>query len=172
MPEGEHQVYLCLGSNIQPEENLRRAINLLQERTRVKSISTCWESGAFGASSKSWPNFLNLGVYISTPLAVEELKAQILRPIENELGRVRGADKYAPRTMDIDVVVFDGQVLDTEIWRRIYLALIFAEMLPDLKNPETGETPGMAAERLKQGAEAVAHPELKFSGDTEEHRTP
>lgn len=158
--EVQHQAYLCLGSNIHPEENLRKAIELLRARTRVLALSNCWESEAIGANG---PNFLNIGASILTPLDPEALKTRVLRPIENELGRVRSADKYAPRTMDLDITVFDGQVLDPELWRRAYLAVIFAELLPDLRHPETSESIEAVAERLKKGKKVVIRQEMMFS---------
>lgn len=158
-PENDHQAYLCLGSNIQSEENLRKAVKLLYQQTQLLAISTCWESAAVGSSG---PDFLNLGVLARTPLDAASLKNQVLAPIEAQLGRVRSADKYAPRTMDIDIVVFDGQVLDSEIWRRNYLALIFAEMLPDLRSPDTGETLAEIARRPAVRQNAIPHPEMVF----------
>lgn len=158
--KGEHQAYLCLGSNINPEENLRKAIELLRARTRVLALSSCWESEAVGANG---PNFLNIGACILTRLEPEALKTQVLRPIESDLGRVRSADKYAPRTMDLDITLYDGLVVDPELWRRAYLAVIFAELLPGLRNPETGETIEAAVERLKKGKLVVPHQEIIFS---------
>lgn len=159
-PEVDHEAYLCLGSNIQPVENLRKAIERLGERTHLLALSTCWESAAVGSNG---PNFLNIGALVRTPLDAVELKEQTLAAIEKELGRVRSADKYAPRTMDIDITIFDGQVLDPEIWRRVYLVLIFAEMLPDLRNPDTGEALAEIAQHLQAMSMAVPHPELVFA---------
>lgn len=176
---GEHIVYLALGSNIDPLENLRRAIQMLGESMRVQALSTCWETAAIippaavlqpaartrpaaagQPAQPAAPNFYNLGMCAVTRQEREALKNDTLRPIESALGRVRGADKYAPRTIDLDITVFDGQVVDAEVWRRLYLALIFAEMLPELRNPETGETPAQAAARLAPGKLAIPHPEL------------
>ena len=154
-----HQAYLCLGSNIHPAENLLKAVDLLCQRTQLEALSTCWESAAVGSNG---PNFFNIGALVSTPLDAARLKEQVLAPIETQLGRVRSADKYAPRTMDIDIVIFDGQVLDTEIWRRVYLALIFTEMIPGLTNPNSGETLAEIAQRLPGRGTAVPHPELVF----------
>lgn len=157
-----HQAYLCLGSNIHPVANLLNAIKLLSQRTQLQELSTCWESAAVGSDG---PNFFNIGALVSTPLDAPRLKEQILAPIENELGRVRSADKYAPRTMDIDIVIFDGLVLDSEIWRRVYLALIFAEMIPGLANPDSAETLAEIAQLLPGRGTAVPHPELVFRKD-------
>lgn len=161
-PEPDHSAYLCLGSNICPTENLLKAIGLLRQRTQLRALSTCWESAAVGSDG---PNFFNIGALIHTPLDAARLKERVLAPIENHLGRVRSADKYAPRTMDIDIVIFDGQVLDVEIWHRTYLALIFAEMIPTLVNPDSGETLAEIAQRLPGRNTAVPHPELAFRSD-------
>jgi 2-amino-4-hydroxy-6-hydroxymethyldihydropteridine diphosphokinase len=158
--QSEHWAYLCLGSNIQPVENLRKGIDLLCQRTRLLALSTCWESVAIGSPG---PNFLNIGARIATPLDAAALKEHVLSPIEKQLGRVRSADKNAPRTMDIDIILFDGQILDATIWQRVYLALIFAEMLPGLRHPVTGETLAETAHRLREKSPAVPHPELSFA---------
>jgi 7,8-dihydro-6-hydroxymethylpterin-pyrophosphokinase len=82
-------------------------------------------------------------------------KQEILGPIEAKLGRVRTADKYAPRTIDLDITIFDGQVLDADLWKRVYLALIFAELAPDLHNPQTRETLHETASRLAKQQHAL-----------------
>ena len=157
-----HRAYLCLGSNIQPEQNIRAAIRLLRERARVTEVSTCWETEAVrgAATPASAPNFLNIAIRIETPLLPPALKAQLLDPIERELGRVRTADKYASRTIDLDITLFDEQVLDPELWRRVYLATIFSELLPDLRHPSSGELLGEIARRLRETSPAVPHPEI------------
>jgi 2-amino-4-hydroxy-6-hydroxymethyldihydropteridine diphosphokinase len=157
--ESIHQAYLCLGSNINPAENMRRAVDLLQKRTQIQAISTCWETEAVGSPG---PNFLNLGVKIQTPHPPQFLKEQVLLRIENELGRVRGADKYASRTIDLDISLFDGVILDPDLWKRVYLALIFAELAPGLSHPQTGESIDQCARRLLAACPATPHPELKF----------
>ena len=158
-PDPLHRAYLCLGSNIDPAENLRESISLLGKQTRLLELSTCWESAAVGSDG---PNFLNMGALVATPLDAASLKEQVLGPIEKALGRERSADKYAPRTMDIDIIIFDGLVLDPEIWRRVYLALIFAEMLPSLTHPGSGTKLAEIAQRLPGRSTAIPHPELVF----------
>lgn len=65
---------------------------------------------------------MNTAAWISTPLSAEELKTQVISVIENRLGRVRTADKYAPRTIDLDIILFDEQVIDDNLWTRDFLA--------------------------------------------------
>jgi 2-amino-4-hydroxy-6-hydroxymethyldihydropteridine diphosphokinase len=158
-PDAQHRAYLCLGSNIDPIRNLGEAIRLLSQQVSLLALSACWETEAVGGKG---PNFLNLGACIITPLGMQDLKEQVLAPVEKALGRVRSADKNAPRTIDLDITLYDGQVLDKEIWRRVYLALIFAELTPLLKHPETGESLPNLAERLRKEHLAVQHPEIVF----------
>lgn len=141
-------------------ENLAKAIATLRRETRLLELSTCWESEAVGSLG---PNFLNIGAAIATPLSPGELKEQVLSPIEKQLGRVRSADKYAPRTIDLDITIYDGEIRDADIWKRVYLALIFSEMLPGLHNPQTGERLVETALRLRETHPATPHPELEFA---------
>ncbi len=152
----EHQACICLGSNIDPAENLRRAVALLRGQTRVLALSTCWETEAVGSHG---PNFLNVGACVATSWDAAGLKEHVLAPIEKQLGRVRTADKNAPRTIDLDITLFDGRVLDHDLWQRVYLALIFSELCPHLSNPETGETLRATAEMLQKNSLAIPHPE-------------
>ena len=151
--EADHQAYICLGSNIAPAENLRQAVGLLRQLVKVLRVSACWETEAVTSSSMAgiqWPNFLNAAVLIATPHGPAEIKEQVIAPIEQRLGRVRTSDKYAPRTIDLDLTIYDGRVLDADVWRRVYLALIFAEFIPELKNPLTGEAIRDTAARLSK----------------------
>lgn len=156
-----HQAYLCLGSNIQPEENLRKAIHLLRQAGEIQALSRCFETLAIGSDGESHedePNFLNLAVRLTTSMDASALKNEVIGAIELSLGRVRSANKYAPRPIDLDIIVFDGEVLDTNLWKRVYIALPFSELLPDLVNPQSGETLRQTAGRLLVKEQAIPRP--------------
>lgn len=150
-------VYLGLGSNINPEKNLARAVALLRKQVRLLALSTAWETPPDGSNG---PDFLNAAALIQTQLAAGDLRAQILRPIESRLGRVRTADPNAPRTIDLDILVYDGEVAEPEIWERIYLALPLSELLPGLLHPESGESLRQVADRLIQGVPISPRPDV------------
>ncbi len=78
------------------------------------------------------------------------------------MGRVRTADRNAPRTLDIDIILFDGVVLDDALWERSFIAIPLAELLPSLPHPATGETLADLAARLLPGSGAIRHPEIKL----------
>lgn len=152
-----HQAILLLGSNIFPVENIPTSIALLQEYCRILSESPVWETQAVGNPG---PNFLNVAVKIETGLASEDFKWQVARPIEDQLGRVRTPDKNAPRTIDIDIILWDGQVVDANLWTRVYIALPVSALAPDVIDPITGKTIKTVALALHEGSQAVQHPEL------------
>ncbi len=139
------RVYLSVGSNIAPEENLPRALRLLAERVRVLGVSQVWQTPPYGTQGAP---FLNAAILIETPLSAEMLKREVLRPIEAALGRVRSPDKFAPRPIDLDIILYSGRLLDPEVWQRPHLAIPLAELLPDYENPRTGERLAEAARRL------------------------
>ncbi len=144
-PADQHIAYIGLGSNIEPEVNLRRAIAALHAHGSLLSVSSAWKSAPVGTTG---PDFLNAAVKFATPFSPEELKSEVLRPIENELGRVRGSDLFAPRTIDLDILIFDHQELDPDIWNYAYLALPLSEILPNHRHAQTDDSLSMAAARL------------------------
>ena len=127
-----HQVCILLGSNILPEVNIPEAIVQLSQRLILTRISSAWETEAVGSPG---PNFLNAAILAYTQRHPSRLKAELLRPVETELGRVRTSDKNAPRTIDLDVVVFDGHTIDRNLWRYAHAAVPVAELLPEIEHP-------------------------------------
>lgn len=157
-PAGERTfpVFLTLGSNIEPRVNLPRAVALLAERLRLRAVSRVYETEPVGAPGA--PPFLNAAVLIETNLAPRALKQDVLRPLEARLGRVRTGDPNAPRTVDVDVALYDELILedpvnritlpDPEILTRAHVALPLADLAPDWRHPVTGETLAAIAARF------------------------
>ena len=123
----DHSVYLSLGSNINPRENIPQALRMLRSKTSLLQVSSAWCSKAVGTAG---PDFVNLAVLLQTKYTREELKGKILYSIEDQLGRKRTADKFAPRTIDLDIIVFDGDLIDENLAHLAYLILPFSELLP------------------------------------------
>ncbi len=142
-----HLAYLSLGSNIQPKINLIKAIQLLQNHGRVEKISSAWESQSVGAPG---PNYLNACVALITPLLQEALKVQVLHPIEMELGRRRTTNKFAPRTMDIDIILFDDLSCHVKYWEQAFVVIPLAEIYPDYENPLNHESITETATRFRK----------------------
>ena len=152
-----HEAYLNIGSNIDPEWNLRESIRLLRKHGQVKAISNAWQSHAFGSDG---PDFLNACVLFLTPLDDRELKEQVIRPIEAELGRVRGPDKYAPRTIDIDIILFDEEPFGWEFWSNAFVVVPLADLLPNFHHPFNYERLIHVAAHLRRQTWIEARPDV------------
>ncbi len=154
----EHQVIIGLGSNISPAENLKSALYLLGQYAPIEAISDVWQTRAVGSKG---PDFLNAAVLISSPLSYDELRNQILRPIENLLGRVRTKDPNSPRTIDLDILIVDGELIDQDLWKYAHACVPVAKLLPDFLNPMTGESIQIIADRLIESG-SIKHSSLEL----------
>ena len=143
-----HQACLLLGSNIDPERNIPGAVALLGERLVILRTSSVWESASVECC---YPDYLDMAVLVSTSLEAEQLKQQVLRPLEARMGRVRTEDKNASRPIDFDIITIDGKLYDPILWQHSFRAVPVAELLPDLKSG-TGESLAQAARRLAHEA--------------------
>ena len=150
-----HQAYLSLGSNIQPKIHLPRAIELLRSQGEILQSSTAWETEAVGSDG---PNFLNACILFSTSLPLEELRDQVIHPIESKLGRQRTDDKNAARTIDIDIVLFDDQSCNDRFWELAYVVVPLAEIYPKFHHPLTDEPLSTTAARLQKNVWIEARP--------------
>jgi 2-amino-4-hydroxy-6-hydroxymethyldihydropteridine diphosphokinase len=156
MTTREHQLCLLLGSNIQPEKNLALAVDLLRSKVKIVQGSSVWETPSVGSSG---PNFLNVALLVSTALDAATFKEKIIRPFEVQLGRVRSTDKNASRTIDIDIILFDNQILDPTLWRFAHRAVPVAEILPDLRS-DRGDLLKDIAPRLAETTQIRLRPGL------------
>ena len=141
-----NEAFIGVGSNIEPERNLPRAVRFLAETCKVQAVSAVWETAPVGFEAQ--PSFLNAAIAIQTPSSAIHLKQNILRRIEQLLGRVRTADSHGPRTIDLDLLLFNDLVLnagdftvpDPDILLRPFVAIPLAELAPERQHPITGDS--------------------------------
>ena len=145
----EHQVCLLLGSNIQPERNLPLAVDQLQDNLSIFRISSVWETPSVGTVG---PSFLNAALEAKTTLEQKSLKLEILTPLEAKMGRVRTVDKNAPRPIDLDIILFDGVIVDPTLWLFAHRAVPVAEIQPDVRSEEGKTLQEIAAEFMSDGS--------------------
>lgn len=137
-------VYLGLGSNISPEENLRIGIAELRRRYGDLQISTVYKSVALGFDGD---DFLNVVVQLwseETPHAMcEEIEL-----IHNLAGRENRGSKWEARSLDIDILLYNDLIIDeppvkvprSDILKYSFVLRPLAELAPDLVHPVTGKT--------------------------------
>jgi 2-amino-4-hydroxy-6-hydroxymethyldihydropteridine diphosphokinase len=128
MSTSVHQVCLLLGSNIEPERNIPRAVTLLQGYVTVLKASSVWESASVDCC---YPDYLNVALTVTTSLTADQLKGQVLRPLEAAMGRVRTDDKNASRPIDIDITLYDGEEYDPDLWLHAHRAIPVSQLYPD-----------------------------------------
>lgn len=159
------RVFIGLGSNIEPERNLRSAVLLLAQRCHLVAVSRVYETAPVRTTDQR--HFLNAAALIETEMSPAMLKSDVLRPIEDSLGRVRTPDKNAARTIDLDIALFGDAVLDVgqrhipdpDILQFPHVAIPLADLAPQQKHPETGETLLTIAKRMGDHG-IVALPDL------------
>jgi 2-amino-4-hydroxy-6-hydroxymethyldihydropteridine diphosphokinase len=141
MGEFMNTAYLLIGGNLGD-----RAAYLHMAQTKIAdtcgnitNTSSIYETAAWGNTSQ--PSFYNQAIVVSTTLSPEALMDQLLS-IELEMGRVRD-QKYGPRTIDLDILMIDGLVFNTEkltiphpqMHNRRFALLPMVEVAPTLKHP-------------------------------------
>lgn len=158
-PAGSNRVFICLGSNIDPERNLPAAVRLLSQYGKVAAVSTVYETLPVGFADQA--NFLNAAVLLETERSLEEMLGGVAPGVEEALGRVRDpANPNGPRTIDVDVSLFNNAVHrcerhglpDPDIGRYTFVAIPLAELDPGYELPTTGETLAAVAGRLRVAA--------------------
>ncbi len=165
MPE---RAFISIGSNIEPEKYLPLAVARLGELGTVVALSQVYQGPALADTPQA--DYLNAAAVVATQLEPLAIRAR-LREIEAGLGRVRSADKCAPRTIDLDLCLYGDVVLNTEeltlpdpdIPVRAHLAIPFAEIARGFPYPGTGEPLGVLAERLRPSARLAVRPDIVLS---------
>jgi len=137
-------IYLSIGSNINRVENLRLAIDQLGERFSGLQISSIYENRPVGFEGK---DFLNLVVRAQTDMQPDRVAKQ-LEDIHELAGRDRQGEKFAPRELDIDLLLYDNLVVDLpgiklprpDILEYAFVLRPLAEIAPSLVHPLSGKT--------------------------------
>ena len=138
------RAYLSLGSNVEPRRHLPAAIAALRERFGDIAVSPAYRSKSVGFDGA---DFVNLAVGLDTDLSPEALN-DWLHALEDRHGRRRDQPRYASRTLDVDIVLYDDRVIDgpghLQIPRKelkyAFVLKPLADIAPDLRHPRDGRT--------------------------------
>jgi len=138
------KIYLSLGSNIQRYHHISSGLNALNDLLNDMQISTIYESKSVGFEGS---NFLNLVVAGLSNLSISQLSEK-LKKIEDDNGRKRSGPKFSPRTLDIDILLYDKFVgTDSgvslprdEILQNAFVLLPLSELAPDEYHPQFNKT--------------------------------
>lgn len=125
-----NQVVIGIGSNIEPEKNIPKALNLLRDCLVVLAESSFVMTEPVGPAGQ--PNFVNGLVLIHTDDDIERLKRR-LRDIEFSLGRRRSGNAYDPREVDLDIMIWNECVVDPNLHRIGFYREALAQIWPSFK---------------------------------------
>lgn len=143
------EAYISVGSNIDPRPNTARALAMLSQRMPLTGVSSFRRTESIGPDGQpdGGPEFINGVVRVLVACVARSLKFDILRPIEASLGRAdrNRAARFAPRTIDLDVVLYGEAVIDEPDLRipspdveRPFVAAGLLELEPELVLPGSG----------------------------------
>jgi 2-amino-4-hydroxy-6-hydroxymethyldihydropteridine diphosphokinase len=139
-------VFLGVGSNIEPEANLRLALDELRRRFGIVRTSPVYRSAAVGFDG---PDFLNLVAQIETDAGPAAIHRE-LEDIHAIAGRERGCEKYLSRRLDIDLLLYGQECIDqpplriprTDVLEYSFVLKPLADIAADYLHPATGRTIG------------------------------
>ena len=142
--DSQETAYIAVGSNILPEKNVPIAIDLLRKKVEIVAVSSFYRTKPLHRPEQA--DYRNGVVAVRTSVTPRELRDEILRPIEEILERKRSEDKYAPRTVDLDLILFGDEVIresglnlpDDDLRTRPFVAVPLLEVAPELVLPDDG----------------------------------
>lgn len=151
-------VFLGLGSNVSPVQNLKLAIRELQSRFGELQLSPVYQNKAVGFDGA---DFMNLVVRLESDKSPQAICTEI-ELIHNLSGRVRESDKWESRPLDIDLLLYNDLVLDEkpvrvpreDVLRYSFVLRPLAELAPGLRHPVSG----MTMQQHWQEFDADSHP--------------
>lgn len=137
-------VYIAIGSNLaSPLEQVNAAVQAIGEipDSRIVAVSSFYRTPPLGPQDQ--PDYLNAAVALDTALAPEALLDHTQR-IELQQGRVRKAERWGPRTLDLDIMLFGNEVINTprltvphyDMQNRGFMLWPLFEIAPELCFPD------------------------------------
>lgn len=138
------RVYIALGSNLaEPRQQVLSALQALETlpHSRLVRCSSLYRTPPLGPQDQ--PDFINAAVALDTGLDAENLLDHT-QQIEQVHGRERKAERWGPRTLDLDIMLFGDRIIDTprltvphyDMKNRAFMLLPLAEIAPDLIFPD------------------------------------
>jgi len=141
--EQTHIIYISVGSNVDKEKHTKAGLQGMYQAFGELTLSSVFESESVGFEGN---NFYNLVVKAKTPLSIADV-CRVLKKIEQDNKRQRGEQKFAPRTLDLDLLLYDSQVTSKpvelprpEVLFNAFVLKPLAEIAADEVHPEVNKS--------------------------------
>jgi 2-amino-4-hydroxy-6-hydroxymethyldihydropteridine diphosphokinase len=115
-----------IGSNIDSGKNIAQMLEILGSHVQIVKISTFLKTKPIGITNQ--PDFTNGAVKINTEFDRTNLEV-LLKAIEDQMGRNRSAPKFGPRNIDLDLAVWNGEIVDNDYYTRDFLQKSVTEVI-------------------------------------------
>ena len=122
----KHECIIGIGSNIEPELNIASALFFLRQEQEFVSVSSLIKTSPIGIPDQ--PDFLNGAAKILTTMEIADFKSY-LKDIEDRLKRDRTVPKFGPRTIDLDIVIWEDEIIDPDYYNRDFLKQVVDEVI-------------------------------------------
>lgn len=137
------RIFVGIGSNVEPERRVRDALHGLRQRFGVLRVSPVYRNPAVGFKGD---DFLNLVVAFASEASAADVHAA-LDDIERQCGRIRGGPRFAPRTLDLDLLLY-GDLISAapvrlprpEILKYAYVLKPLTDLAPEQRHPLSSRT--------------------------------
>lgn len=107
-----------IGSNINAQANIAKVLNLMESHFVVMQVSTMVQTKAIGMTDQ--PDYTNGAVRILTEMSIDELSL-LLKKLEDQMGRDRSQPKFGPRNIDLDILIWNDEIVDADYYTREFL---------------------------------------------------
>lgn len=132
------KVYISLGTNIDRKKHVKQGLIALEQAFGSLTLSSLFESEAVGFTGKA---FYNMVIAVDTDKSVNHV-AQLLRDIEFAHGRSQHAKKFSPRSLDLDLLLYDDLIIEQpaqlprdEITKNAFVLWPLSQVAPEAQHP-------------------------------------
>ena len=159
-------VTVSIGSNIDAESNIRRAIDELRDSFADIAISPVYQTEAIGFDGD---DFLNLVVSFDTDKTVQRVSRE-LKSIEDRIGRDRSQARFSARLIDLDLLTYDDLIMDEpgiqiprhEILQNAFVLKPLSDLHAGRRHPELGKRYGELWQEMRDQAARIEPYDLEW----------
>jgi len=125
-----NECIIGIGSNIEAHLNIQEMLRLLSEEVEIVQVSQMIQTMPIGMIKQ--PDYTNGAVRIRTKMDLETL-TMYLKKLEDQMGRDRSQEKFGPRNIDLDILIWNNTIVDDDYYTRDFLRNSAAELGFEIK---------------------------------------